>query len=246
MEFRRKGPRFFHHTADMGKYSFRKIMKKLESRFGVKELTETSKARFQQASQRPDESLEDWADRVMTLGTPAFVNLPDDHLKQEAIAKFSQGCCDKDAAKHACFEKPSSMEEALNLVKHHQYISQAVDGKKSRKGYDVSVNAVQSPSEARVEQLISSALKQFANEFQVNPKLNPQEPAPKADQSTCSRKTSSIRCFFYQRFGHAKKDFRNYQSWLQKQQSKADNLNEQGQDGQTTHPGHKKLVKLVY
>ena len=91
---------FFTITADMGKYSFRKIMKKLESRLGVKQLTETSKARFQQANQRPDESLEDWADRVMTLATPAFVNLPDDHLKQEAIAMFSQGCCDKDAARH--------------------------------------------------------------------------------------------------------------------------------------------------
>ena len=61
-------------------------------------MTETSKAKFRQASQRPDESLEDWVDRVMTLVTPAFVNLPEDHLKQEAIAKFSQGCCDKDAA----------------------------------------------------------------------------------------------------------------------------------------------------
>ena len=63
----------------------------------------------------------------MTLATPAFVDLPEDHLKQEAIAKFSQGCCDKDASQHACFEHPSTMEEALNLVKHHQYISEAVD-----------------------------------------------------------------------------------------------------------------------
>ena len=66
----------------------------------------------------------------MTLATPAFVDLPDEYLKTEAIAKFCQGCSDKDAAKHACFEHPSTMEEALNLVKHHQYISQAVDGKR--------------------------------------------------------------------------------------------------------------------
>ena len=89
---------------------------------------ETFKVMFQQASQRPDESLEDWADRVMTLATPALVDLLEDHLKQEAIAKFSQGCYDKDASQHACFEPPSTMEEALNLVKHHHYISQAVDG----------------------------------------------------------------------------------------------------------------------
>ena len=117
---------------DLEKYSFRKIMKKLVTRFFVKELTETSKAKFRQAFQKQDESLEDWADRVMTLATPAFVDLPEDHLKKEAIARFCQGCTDKEAAKHACFEQPETMEEALNLVKHHQYISQAVDGKKAK------------------------------------------------------------------------------------------------------------------
>ena len=77
--------------------------------------------------------------------------MPDEHLKMKAIAKFCQGCSDKDAAKHAYFEHPSSMEEALNLVKHHQYISQAVDEKKAQRGNEATVNAVQSPSEARIE-----------------------------------------------------------------------------------------------
>ena len=151
---------------DLEKYSFRRIMKKLETRFGVKELTETSKAKFRQAFQKQDESLEDWADRVMTLATPAFVDLPEDHLKKEAIARFCQRCTDKEAAKHACFEHPETMEEALNLVKYHQYISQAVDGKKAKREYEASVNAVQSPSEARVEQLIRSALRDFAAKLQ--------------------------------------------------------------------------------
>ena len=151
---------------DLEKYSFRNIMKKLETRFGVKELTETSKAKFRQVFQKQDESLEDWADRVKTLATPAFVDLPEDHLKKEAIARFCQGCTDKEAAKHACFEQPETMEEALTLVQHHQYISQAVDGKKAKREYEASVNAVQSPSEARVEQLIRSALRDFAAKLQ--------------------------------------------------------------------------------
>ena len=120
-------------TTDIEKYSFHRIIKRLETRFGVKELTETSKAKFRQAYQKPEESLEDWADCVMTLATPAFVDFPDEYLNTEAIAKFCQGCSVKDAAKHACFEHPTAMEEALNLVKHHQYISQAVDGKKGTK-----------------------------------------------------------------------------------------------------------------
>ena len=203
---------FFTITSDIEKYSFRKIIKKLEARFGVKELTETSKVKFQQASQRPDESLEDWADRVMTLATPAFVDLPEDHLKQEAIAKFSQGCCDKDAGKHACFEHPSTMEEALNLVKHHQYISQAVDGKHSKKGNDVSVNAVQSTSEDKIEQLIASALEEFANKLQVSQQPYHQLSVNKTQQSADEKWKSSVQCFFCKNFGHFKKECRVYQS----------------------------------
>ena len=184
---------FFTITSDIEKYSFRKIIKKLEARFGVKELTETSKVKFQQASQRPDESLEDWADRVMTLATPAFVDLPEDHLKREAIAKFSQGCCDKDAGKHACFEHPSTMEEALNLVKHHQYISQAVDGKQSKKGNDVSVNAMQSTSEDRIEQLIASALEEFANKLQVSQQPYHQLSVNRTQQSADEKWKSSVQ-----------------------------------------------------
>ena len=220
---------FLTINSDIERYSFRRIVKKLEARFGVKELTETSKVKFQQASQRPDESLEDWADRVMTLATPAFVDLPEDHLKQEAIAKFSQGCCDKDAGKHACFEHPSTMEEALNLVKHHQYISQAVDGKQSKKGNDVSVNAVQSTSEDRIEQLIASALEEFANKLQVSQQPYHQLSVNRVQQSADEKWKSSVQCFFCKNFGHFKKECRIYQSWLQKQQSKADNLSDQGQ-----------------
>ena len=40
-------------------YSFRRILTKLEARFGVKELTETSKAKFRLAYQKPEESVED-------------------------------------------------------------------------------------------------------------------------------------------------------------------------------------------
>ena len=113
------------------------------------------------------------------------------------------------------------MEEALNLVKHHQYISQAVDGKQSKKGNDVSVNAVQSTSEDRIEQLIASALKEFASKLQVSPQPY--------QQSADEKWKSSVQCFFCKNFGHFKKECRIYQSWLQKQQSKADNLSDQGQ-----------------
>ena len=213
---------------DLEKCSFRRIMKRLETRFGVKELTETSKAKFRQAFQKQDESLEDWADRVMTLATPAFVDLPEDHLKKEAIARFCQGCTDKEAAKHACFEQPETMEEALNLVKHHQYISQAVDGKKAKREYEASVNAVQSPSEARVEQLIRSALRDFAAKLQES---STSLSSSSETEEKAKKKKSSSQCFFCKKFGHFKKDCRVYQAWLsKKQESKSEDS--EGHSGQ--------------
>ena len=214
---------------DLEKYCFRKIMKKLETRFGVKELTETSKAKFRQAFQKQEVSLEDWADRVMTLATPAFVDLPEDHLKKEAIARFCRGCTDKEAAKHACFEQPETMEEVLNSVKHHQYISQAVDGKKVKREYEASVNAVQSPSEARVEQLIRSALRDVAAKLQES---STSLSSSSETEEKAKKKRSSSQCFICKKFGHFKKDCRVYQAWLSKKQ-------ESKSEDSEGHPGQK-------
>lgn len=146
---------FFTLTMQMGKnLSFSRIMKKLESRFGEKELPETSRAKFQQASQNQGELLEDWADRVMTLATPAFKDLSEKRGLQEAIARFCQGCLDREAGKHACFERPRSMQQALDIIRHHQYISSAVEGKKPGKNrQEASVNAVGEDSETRITAL---------------------------------------------------------------------------------------------
>ena len=80
---------------------------------------------------------------------------------------------------------------------------------------------MQSTSEDRIEQLIASALKEFASKLQVSPQPY--------QQSADEKWKSSVQCFFCKNFGHFKKDCRIYQSWLQKQQSKADNLSDQGQ-----------------
>ena len=57
--------------------SYRKLLKKLDERFGDRELPASAQVRFQQATQKKDESLEDWADRVLTLSGKAFKDLPE-------------------------------------------------------------------------------------------------------------------------------------------------------------------------
>ena len=120
------------------------------------------------------------------------------------------------------------MEEALNLVKHHRYISQAVDGKKKKREYEASVNAVQSPSEARVEQLIRSALRDFAAKLQES--STSLSSSSETEEKTKKKKSFS-QCFFCKKFGHFKKDCRVYQAWLSKKQDSRSEVSE-GHSGQ--------------
>ena len=187
--FRRKSLRFLrNYDKKRDNFSFRSMMKKLENRFGSKEITETERVKFQQTSQQADETLKDWADRGLTLATPAFKHLPENHRLKETISKFCQGCIDKEAAKHACFEHPKSMQAALNAVKYHQYISQAVEGKKlsSRKKEDITVNTVVSPSEARVEEMIAKAIDSLAAKLQKLEKIT----------SMPQKSNAGLQCFF--------------------------------------------------
>lgn len=185
------------------------MMKKLETRFGDQELTETSRVKFQQARQASDESLDDWADRVLTLSTYAFKDLPEEYRMREAISKFCQGCIDREAGKHACFEHPRSIQAALNAVKHHQYISEAVDGKKHsrRSKDDVSINAVNTSAEARVEQLLNKAMEQLSSKIQQLTTTN---------KETESRTGRGLSCFFCKQRGHIKKDCPGFKEWLKK------------------------------
>ena len=64
---------------------------------GIKELAETAQARFRQATQASGESLEDWADRILTLATKAFKRLPEHYSSKQAVIRFCEGLLDGEA-----------------------------------------------------------------------------------------------------------------------------------------------------
>ncbi|KAH3716154.1 hypothetical protein DPMN_058873 [Dreissena polymorpha] len=201
---------YFTIETHMGEsFSFRDIMRKMERRFGSKELPETSRAKFQQATQQPEESLEDWADRVLTLAIPAFRDLPDQFGQREAVSKFCQGCIDSEAGKHACFERPRSIQHAVDLVRHHQYVTQVVDGKKAKQ-YDqgIAVNAVQSPCDVRLEKL-EKAIEQLTCKFEASLASNS---ARNNEDMTFPQRT--FRCFHCNGRGHIKKNCKVHQESL--------------------------------
>ncbi|KAH3885760.1 hypothetical protein DPMN_009758 [Dreissena polymorpha] len=97
-------------------------MQRLEERFGAKELLATAQGRLQVAHQAPGKSLEDWSDRVLTLATKAFRDLPSKYATEQAVAKFCQGLSDKETGKHVSLQVPTSMGDAMNKIKMHSYV----------------------------------------------------------------------------------------------------------------------------
>ena len=129
---------------DMG---YHLLLSKLESRFGGREPFETSNAKFQNAAQRQEESLEDWYDRVLRLATKAFKECSQVYADRQAICKFCQGLFDKDAGHAIYMQNPYTMEEARDAILKFQHVHSSMFGKKKRNPKDqddIYVNAVSS------------------------------------------------------------------------------------------------------
>ncbi|KAH3845264.1 hypothetical protein DPMN_087539 [Dreissena polymorpha] len=92
-----------------GTVPYTDLMQRLQERFGAKELPATAQGRFKVAHQEMGESLDDWSDRVLTLATKAFKNLPSTYATQQAVARFCQGLSDKEASKNVSLQVPTSM-----------------------------------------------------------------------------------------------------------------------------------------
>ena len=104
------------------------LIQKLEKRFGFRELPETAQVQFNNARQTPDELLEDWADRVLSLATRAFRDLPETHMYKQAVVRLCQGAADKEAGSYASNIRPKNIEEAIDRMRWFQHNSQAIYG----------------------------------------------------------------------------------------------------------------------
>lgn len=89
----------------------------VRKRFGFKELPETAQVQFQNARQALEESLEDWADRVLSLATKAFRDFPDEHMYKQAILRLCQEAADKEAGSYASNVRPQPMEDAVDKIR---------------------------------------------------------------------------------------------------------------------------------
>ena len=91
------------------------LSRNLKSVFGDQDLQATFA--FNTARQEPEEDLDDWADRVMTIATKAYRDLLEDYMYKQAIFRFCHGCNNKEAGEQASNFLPCTMEMAADKVK---------------------------------------------------------------------------------------------------------------------------------
>lgn len=108
------------------------IIKKFEKRFGYQDLPETATIAFNISRQETEEDLDDWADRVLTLATKAFRDLPEEYMYKQAILRFCHGCINKEAGEQAANARPTTMEMAVDKVKWAIHTHNAVHGRTRR------------------------------------------------------------------------------------------------------------------
>ncbi|KAH3724157.1 hypothetical protein DPMN_049967 [Dreissena polymorpha] len=109
---------FYALTTDRNvEMTYAAVVEKLERRFGYRELPETAMVTFSSATQREEESLDEWADRVLTLAGKAFRELPDAFMTQQAILRFCMGAREKEAGEQVINQRPQTIEQAIDKMK---------------------------------------------------------------------------------------------------------------------------------
>ncbi|KAH3772654.1 hypothetical protein DPMN_173996 [Dreissena polymorpha] len=96
---------------------YAELMRRLQERFGARELLAIAQGRFQDVQQELGESLDEWSDRVLTLATTAFLDLPYAYATEQAVTKFCHGLLDMEAGKHVSLQLLTSMGDAMNVMR---------------------------------------------------------------------------------------------------------------------------------
>ena len=187
------------------------------ARFGEVEVSATAQARFQQASQIVGETIEEFADKVLTLAAAAFKGLPDNFAAEQAVNRFCQGLTDKDAGHHVCMQGPDSVQSACMMVHKYQEVQTAMFGKgkadcRRRTDVDEVHHTVQQVSAPRPEPSSASdfhrALKDMEERLQktILDKVGSSGSETRPPQSFRLCRPRTTACFNCNEEGHFRRD----------------------------------------
>ena len=107
---------------------FLDVLSNLEKRFWGVQSPDTAQMQLANSRQKPEESIEDWADRVVQLSVYAFWDLPQEYMYRQAINRICHGCIDKDAGQYAVNMNLDSVELVIDKIKSYQFNHQVIYG----------------------------------------------------------------------------------------------------------------------
>lgn len=106
---------------------FQEVILRLEERFGKTFLRAASQLEFNSITQKPEEPIEQWGNRVMDLAQKAFGGGTSPEIFQEQlIMRFALGCVDCEAGQQLIDRPPDTLEEAIKRVKTFQLSRRAI------------------------------------------------------------------------------------------------------------------------
>ena len=195
--------------------TYQQIIEKLQWRFGTRELPETAQVRFQHACQNSGETLEEWADRVLTLASRAFKDLPEKFANSQAVTRFCAGLQDKGIAKAASLQRLDSMDKAMEFVRWHQFCDQSMNdtGKQkqsARRVREHDSEVLHTAKEEIKEDMIEKIVEKVTRRLQQSGIGRQSKNNNNDNRRTSSSNVAGGHCYFCGKNGHVKSECRSY------------------------------------
>ena len=108
---------YFESLPVVVRLDFAALCKAMENRFGRTEHGPIIRAKLQASSQLVNESLDEFADRVQRMATDGFSSMDERWVQLMAVDVLLKGCLDKRAALQAMDKEPSTISDAVRLLK---------------------------------------------------------------------------------------------------------------------------------
>jgi len=114
---RDKSLKFFSCNTTQVQGNYNLLCKKMDERFGKKELPNIIRRQLQDLKQESEEPIEEYAERAQELARDGYPDTPDKVIQTLATDSFLKGCYDKRAALTAMDKNPENLDEAVQFVK---------------------------------------------------------------------------------------------------------------------------------
>ena len=126
---RGKAIEFVYSNSSYIRKDYKRLVKELDRRFGEHDQLSMKRRQLLSARQTEDESLADWADRILTLVRECYRHADEAMLQAMATEAFLRGCREKHAAAATADKCPKTLSAALKYVRNTVGNQQAFLGK---------------------------------------------------------------------------------------------------------------------